>query len=164
MVLPYDNIADEARVWVYQSNRGLTPNEKSLIINYLEAELAAWQAHQQPLQAAVEVFDECFVVLAVDEQYESPSGCAIDKSVHWFQTLGQRLGLDFLDRSVKIINNHQQVVSVPINQIKTAVANGTITADTLIVNTLAKTKADWTHHRLQPAAEGWLKRYFVVTH
>jgi hypothetical protein len=158
--IDYQQIRPQARVWVYQASRPLSDVETARIEAFMGQQLQGWQAHQHDLQAAVTITDQRYLVLAVDENYEQPSGCSIDKSVHWLQQIGAEIGVDFFDRSVVYLNDNHQPCTATLTQIKSLVAQKEITADTLIYNNLANTKDAWQSHRLIKASDSWLKRYF----
>ncbi|MFN3381454.1 MAG: hypothetical protein ACK41O_18485, partial [Runella zeae] len=99
MYLPFDEIDFEARVWIYQANRSLTHDEVSTLTETLIAALDGWEAHGLALTASGKIFLNRFVVIAVDESKELPSGCSIDKSTRWMQEIGGQWGIDFFDRS-----------------------------------------------------------------
>jgi len=160
MYIPFDEIDFNARVWVYQANRNLTEEEAGIVTETLKAALEGWQAHQQDLYASGKVFLRRFVVLAVDESKESPSGCSIDKSVHWLQEIGLRLNVDFFDRSVAYLDDWGKVQTLALTEIKDAVATEQITPETTVFDNLVSTKVQWMSHWKKQAGSTWLKRYF----
>jgi hypothetical protein len=164
MWIDFDKLPDDARVWVYQANRPLTDEDVQVIEQTLQPALNQWAAHGQPLLASAQVVANRFVVVGVDEGYSLPSGCSIDSSARTIRDLGQQLagGVDFFDRSAAIQNFDGSVTTYPLPLIKTAVAEGRITSDSILLNTLVKTKAEFLSAWQQPANESWLKRYFKV--
>ncbi len=159
MYISFDQITPDARLWVYQANRALTANETAAIEAALQPALANWAAHGQPLLASARVVDERFLLIAVDEGAGLPSGCSIDSSVHTVQAIGQAMEIDFMDRSVTYLAADKTVQSLPLGGLKAAFADGTLTPDMIVFNTLVKTKADYLAAWHVPAAQTWLKRY-----
>ena len=160
MYIDFDKLPNNARVWVYQANRPLTESEVKTIEESLQPALREWAAHGQPLLASAQVINNRFVVVGVDEGYNLPSGCSIDASVRIMRQIGQQLSIDFLDRSAAIRLADGSVQTFGLPAIKDAVADGIITPDTTVVNTLVKTKADFLADWHIRAADSWLKRYF----
>ena len=161
MYIPFDEIAFEARVWVYQANRNLNVQETGTITETLKAALEGWEAHGQPLVASGKVFLNRFVVIAVDETEALPSGCSIDKSTHWLQEIGGQLGVDFFDRSVAYLDADGQVQTIAVAQAKAAVADERILPETTVFNNLVATKAQWLSRWKICAEDAWLKRFFA---
>ena len=162
MYIRFDEIDFDARLWIYQANRALTDHEVSLVSQTLEAALDGWEAHTQPLLASGKVYHNRFVIIAVDESNEMPSGCSIDKSVHWLQELGARLDVDFFDRSVAYVDESGHVKTLPVGEVKHAIANEVIVSSTPVFDNLMSTKAQWMKRWKVPASDSWLKRYFAT--
>lgn len=160
MYVPFDEIDFNARLWIYQANRTLTDQEVSLITETLKAALDGWQAHGHTLLSSGKVFYNRFVVLAVDESHELPSGCSIDRSVHWLQEIGQRLDVDFFDRSVAYLDPEGVIRTLPVAAVKQAIADEKVTSGTLIFDNLVATKAQWMKRWKVPASQSWMKRFF----
>jgi hypothetical protein len=160
MYIRFDEIDFDARLWIYQANRALTDHEVSLVSQTLEAALDGWEAHNHPLLASGKVYHNRFVIIAVDESREMPSGCSIDKSVHWLQELGQRLSVDFFDRSVAYVDASGQVSTLPVADVKQAIANEIIVSSTPVFDNLVATKAQWMKRWKVPADRSWMKRFF----
>jgi len=51
MYIPFDQMPDEARVWIYPSNRPFSESEIPLLKNLVEQFLTQWTAHNQALEA-----------------------------------------------------------------------------------------------------------------
>lgn len=160
MYIPFSDIDFESRVWVYQANRKLTNEETGIITETLKASLDNWDAHGKPLTASGKIFEHQFVVIAVDERDELPSGCSIDKSVHWLQEIGQRMNIDFFDRSLAYLDANDEVQTIPVPKIKQAVADEVIEPSTIIFDHQVATKAQWMTRWKIPASNSWLNRYF----
>lgn len=160
MYIPFDEINFDARLWIYQANRTLTDQEVSLLTQTLTASLDGWAAHGHQLLSSVKVFHHRFVIIAVDESVELPSGCSIDTSTHWLQELGGRLHVDFFDRSVVYLNGAGEIQTVPVSGVKQAVADEEICSGTLVFDNLVVTKAQWMKRWKVPADQTWIKRYF----
>jgi hypothetical protein len=161
MYIPFSDIDFQARVWVYQANRELTAEETGIITETLKASLDTWEAHGKSLTASGKIFEHRFIVIAVDERDELPSGCSIDKSVHWLQEIGQRMNIDFFDRSLAYLDDNGHVQTIPVPKIKQAVINETIFPSTTIFDNQVATKAQWMNRWKIPASNSWLNRYFT---
>lgn len=160
MWINFDKLPDHARVWVYQANRPLSDGDVAAINQALQPALSQWAAHGQALLASAKVAENRFVIVGVDEGYNLPSGCSIDSSVRTLRGLGESLGIDFFDRSAAVQAADGQVQTIELPAIKAAVANGTLTSETTVFNTLVKTKAEFLTNWHLRAADSWLKRYF----
>ena len=160
MYIPFKNIADNARIWVYTANRSLRAEEVSHITKTAPVFLENWTAHGAGLQASYTILENQFLVLAVNEAVANASGCSIDSSVKFVRSLEETFGISFTDRSLVPFELDGTVTLVKLPELKTAVASGKITPQSTLVNTLVATKAELLSSWHKPASQSWLKRYF----
>ena len=159
MLIPFNQMPDYARVWVYQVNKDLTDSEVNTIQQILENQINAWAAHGADLAGAVQVLHNRFVIIAVDEMQNQASGCSIDASTRWLKELGLGMNLDFFDRSVSFIHN-EMLKTTEIAKIKSLVTEGILTPDTMILNNLVSNIQEFKSNWNIKASESWMKRYF----
>ena len=108
MYIPFQQLPDQSRVWVYQANRPLVSAEIEQISSFLVNEMNAWAAHGAPLNASFEIRFNQVVIVAVNEDVNQASGCSIDASTHWFKSLGEMLHIDFFDRQIRCWRVHMR--------------------------------------------------------
>ncbi len=94
----FKDFPNDARVWLYQTDRALTEEEIQLIDRKLQSFVRDWAAHGNQLWANARVVNPFFVALAVNDKLTPPSGCSIDASVKELQSLGKELNVDFFTR------------------------------------------------------------------
>ena len=87
MYVPFEEIPDHARVWIYQANRPLSDTETQQAQQWGRQFVEQWAAHGQGLRASVTVLHHHFLVIALDEQHHAASGCSIDSSVGFVRIL-----------------------------------------------------------------------------
>ncbi|MFY0607902.1 MAG: hypothetical protein JXR10_14380 [Cyclobacteriaceae bacterium] len=151
---------DHARLWVYQSNRTFSESEKAIISNYLTSFVGQWAAHGNQLAAAFSIEHGQFIVLAVDETIHQASGCSIDASVGIIRNIENEFGVTLLDRSQVAFQLGQEILLIPFNQVKAAIAEGKISSDTITFNNAVSTAEEWKNQWQQKASDSWLKRHF----
>lgn len=160
MYIPFENMPDSARVWVYQASRNLSNAEVQAVQAQLQEHVTLWAAHGSPLSGSVLVAYNRMVVVAVDEAQNVASGCSIDASSRWLKELSAELGVDFFNRAITFWQ-HDTLKEAEIVQVKGLVATGEITPETLIFNNLVATIGELKSNWQIPAAASWMKRYFV---
>lgn len=164
MYVDFDKIPQNARIWVYQTNRQLTDNEANTIENYLKPAVNQWAAHGASLLASAKVLHNRFVIIALDQSFNEASGCSIDASTRWFKELGDTLNIDFFDRSQAYLDG-AEIKTFSVFQSKKAVESGLISPDTLIFNNvnlsiLGDLANKWQIKAIEAPT---LKRFFVKT-
>lgn len=161
MYIEFNKLPDTARVWVYQADRDLSEGEQAEAAAFMQAFLGGWKAHGVDLQAGFELLHDRFLVVGVDENVHLPSGCSIDGSARAVRELGERLGVDFFDRSqVPYVNAEGKIETADFRSLKSAVAEGLIGAETQTFNPQVQSKGQLVSEWVQPAAKSWLKKYF----
>ena len=85
MLVEFDTLPEESRVWIYQANRSFSETEISEINEKLKVFIEAWTAHGQDLQSGFKVVYKRFIVIALNQNLNAATGCSIDASVHFIQ-------------------------------------------------------------------------------
>ncbi|WP_225000141.1 hypothetical protein [Cesiribacter sp. SM1] len=160
MHIPFSKLPTTARIWVYAAPRAFTSEELTFINNTAPEFLNSWATHGTPLQAGFQVLEDQFLILAVDEGVQAASGCSIDSSMGYVRMLEKELSLSLTERSLVYFLQDGQVKAYALGELKQLIAEGVITPQTQLVNTLVATKAELEQKWLLPAAESWLKRHF----
>lgn len=159
MYIPFNDIADNSRVWIYQLDREVNDEESTFISTVMKRFCEQWQVHGAPLQTSFELFYNRFLVLAVDENSGGASGCSIDGSVHTVKEMGSKLGIDFFDRTKVAFRGGGQVSIYPMNQLKELFAAGTLNQDTITFDNLVTTKSELLARWEVPVSRSWLSKY-----
>lgn len=160
MNTPFDDMPDNARVWIYQANKSIETKNLSIIDTYVEKFLKDWAAHGAPLKGAHQVFHNQFLIIAVDESYNKASGCSIDSSVAIVRQISEELSIDFFDRSKLYFLIGDEIKESSISDIKNHVKEGKVKEETLTFNNLVPTIGDFKNQWVTPASNSWLSRYF----
>jgi len=153
-------LPESAKVWVYQSDRKFTSEEKKLIQNHLNEFVISWSSHGQELKAEYDIAYDQFVILGVDESASAASGCSIDSSVQIIRELEQNLNLNLLDKSQVAYLDKDQIKTIDFRKIKEAVSAGEITPLTPIFSNQVTTHGQLLDNWLVNAGDSWLQRFF----
>ena len=78
MLVDFDIIPDESRIWIYASEHKLTDEQQRYILNSICDSLREWEAHKNPLTAGIKIIENHFIVVALDESKNGARGCSID--------------------------------------------------------------------------------------
>lgn len=128
--------SEHSRVWIYQSNRELTDNEASRLLDILNKFTAEWTAHNHQLKAKAEIRYNRFLVLIVDESQAGASGCSIDKSVNFLKRLEQEFNISLFDRFNFAYREGEKVLSAPRHEFEELLRSGKINNNTIVFNNL----------------------------
>jgi len=159
MFIPFNEINPEARIWIYQADRQLQPSEKLLIQESMTKFCSSWQAHNKSLKSSFSIAYDQFLTIAVEEDFHNASGCSIDNSVHYITAMGQKLNIDFLNRSLIAFIVDDKVQIVPLPKVKKKIVDGEIKSDDLIFNNNILTKKELETSWLIPVKQSWARKY-----
>lgn len=162
MHIPFDQLSNQSKVWIYASQAPLTGVQIAIISKELAAFTNDWQAHGVELKASYEIRYNHFIVIGVDESHHAPSGCSIDKSVQVIKNIESQLGIDLMNRMVVYVLINNSVKTYAANKLPSAIHEGTLHIDSQVfdntITSLEKYKNEW----LKPAQATWLHRYFSL--
>ena len=156
------HFSPQSRVWVYAANRTLTEQESNLATERMKAFVGSWTAHGAPVQGIGIVLLNRFLVLVADETMTHVSGCSTDSSVRMMQTLQEELGIDLFNRTLLSFYQDDEILTLPIAELSTAIAEGKINGDSLFFDHVVGTKQAFETGWLQPANKSWLVNRFPV--
>lgn len=160
MFVPFDTLPDEARLWIYQSNRKLSESEIESITIQLTAFVEQWAAHGQSLQASFQIVYERFILIAVDEEVQNVTGCSIDASVVEVQKIEQQFSIELLDKLNVTFKLGEFIAHKPLIEFKKMAKDKAVSAQTIVFNNLVNTIGEWREFWEVPASESWHNRFF----
>lgn len=160
MLVSFESLPEQARIWVYQSNRPFTEDEIEHIRKDLEAFLTQWTAHGSDLKAGFELPYNRFIVIGLDQSQASASGCSIDASVHFLQALEKRYGVNLLDRMNVSFKQGPYIAYKPLDEFRKMAKARSVSGKTVVFNNLVANKHEYTHSWEIPASESWHSRFF----
>jgi len=157
--IPFSEMPAHSRLWIYQTDRLLNEVEIQQVTTQIQQFVNQWTSHQNALRASGEFLHGYFLILAVDEQSAGASGCSIDKSVAFVQSLEKQLAVDFFNRWNFIFAKNNQLHLADKTTFADLYQNAEIDANTLVFNNLIAKKADLETNWQVPIAKSWHARF-----
>lgn len=156
------NIPDQAKAWVYQSERAFTNEEIEIIKSKLASFISSWESHGTKLQASFVIEYNQFIVLTVDENMAGASGCSIDKSVAVMKEIEASIGVSLLDKTNVAFLEGENLITVHFQKIKSSIQEGVIKENTIVFNNTVTTFGDFKSNWKVKAKDSWMKRFFEL--
>jgi hypothetical protein len=163
MYVLFGELSPESRVWVYTGSRAFTAAEEVFVSKALKDFCAEWAAHGQALKSSFKIESHQFIIMAVDEDFHSPSGCSIDSSVGVMRQIHQATGVDLLDRSKVPFYIQNEVKLIPVPGLKQQFQQGQLHPESVTFNTLVATKAEFDACWQMAAEKTWMSKYLTKT-
>ena len=161
MFTEYKNLPNNARVWIYKSDREFTSEEIEFISLRAEDFINQWTRHGDDLKGSFTFKYKQFLILAVDETFNTVSGCSIDSSVRFIQTLEKELQLDLMNKMNVTFKDNEHINLVKLADFQRYAKEQKVTLETIVFNNMVATKEDFENKWEVPARESWHKRFLV---
>lgn len=162
MFVPFESLSPTARIWIYQSDRPFNTQEEDFIMQNGEKFMNEWAAHGQPLRASISTRHSHFVVVAVNNEAQLPTGCSIDQSVGFVRAMEEKLQIGFFNRTKVSVWSNNSVLLKDLAVIKKEIQEGILAEDTLVFNNMIQSKGELDRW-IVPIKSSWLSRYFIQT-
>ncbi len=159
MIIDFNKLPDDSRLWIYQSNRDFSDDELSEIKSLTESFLVNWQAHNKELEVSYEIKYNRFIILGVNQSVNSPGGCSIDLSIRFIKDLSERINVDLLDRMNINYRNKDGIKCLKLNDFKDLLNSKSINGETIIFNNLVKTKIEYLNNWETNIKNSWLSQF-----
>lgn len=148
------NLADDSRIWIFQANRKFSSEEKDIIISKLKNFIADWNAHGAALLADFDLPYDQFIVVGVDENQASASGCSIDKLTKIIRELDAEYNFEFLNRMLVAFEEEENIKIEKLPTFKANVKAG-VYNDIKVFNNGISNLADFKTGWVLPIEKSW---------
>jgi hypothetical protein len=159
VLVDFNSLPPNARVWIYQCNRTFTEAEILGIKQALDDFIAHWTAHGKDLKAGYEIKYNRFLILGLDQTAQGATGCSIDASVHFIQQLEKTYDVTLLDKMNVSYKQGEFIAYKPLTDFKKMAKQKAISKKTIVFNNLVATKEEFEAHWEVPAEESWHARF-----
>jgi hypothetical protein len=160
MYLPFDQMPEYSRVWVYQADQKFSESDEKILRDRMKSFCEGWNTHGNLMPTSFDVVENQILILAVDESNLGASGCSIDSSVRTLRELESKLNINLTDQgkiSLKRPTGEMKVISAL--GVKSRVISGEIDIQTEVINPMIRVKSD-LQNLWQPVRNSWLNKYF----
>lgn len=164
MYVDFDELPDNARVWIFQATNFLEFEKlermSARLLNFLES----WQAHGKDLKASLEIRYDRFVIIALDEASYEATGCSIDKLTHLIQALETELHISLMDRTQIAFRDSENgmIDTMHMMNFRAVLESGDIDQDTIVFNNLITTKGQLEKEWEVPVHKSWHKQWLPI--
>lgn len=159
MWVPFEDLSLDSRIWLFQSDRLLSQSVRKEIDQKMNSFINQWSTHGKQMHGSHTIVYNCFVIIAVDEQRQSASGCSIDSFTALFKEFGHRYQLSFFDRFSIACKANNDVRLMKLDQFKRALDSGELGGESIVFNHLISSKVDLFSSWEIAVKDSWLKRY-----
>ena len=159
MLIPFSDLPNYARVWIYQASRPFSSKEKEKLDQQLQEFLKKWTAHGTDLITGYEIPYDRFIVIGLDEQNQGATGCSIDSSVRFIQSIEEQYQIELLYKINVTHKRGNEFLFTPLKEFRSLAKKRKVTTETIVFNNLVVDKEEYLSHWEGPAGNSWHSRF-----
>ncbi|WP_425077516.1 ABC transporter ATPase [Psychroserpens sp. S379A] len=159
MLVNFNTLPEESRVWIYQANRSFTEQELSEIEEKLNTFIGNWTAHGSDLQAGFTIKYKRFIVIGLNQNLNKATGCSIDASVHFIQQLEKDYNVDLMDKMNVSYKQGEYIAYKSLLDFKKMAKDKAVSKNTIVFNNMVTNVAEFNENWEVPASESWHSRF-----
>ena len=153
MLVDFNTITDQSRIWIYAAEHKLTNDQENYILNHISVHLQNWEAHKVPLTAGLTILENHFIIIALDESKNGASGCSIDTLQNKIQEIEKELSVSLLNRLNIFCKIDDTIKCIPTTKLAENANKETLFYDLTIQK--KSELANW----LKSIKEGWCSSF-----
>ena len=162
MFVEFDKISSQSPIWIFQANKTVDISFIKKIENDTINFLNSWTSHNIEIKSSFKIIHNLFLIISVESDFSSPSGCSIDKLINFVKEINKLYNIDFLDR-LNISYRYENIIKVVnIAEFKKLIFDGLISKDTIVFNNTIRNKDELNKNWETKALNSWHKKYFNV--
>lgn len=159
--VPFDELPEDARVWIFSAARPLTDGEQARLLTDVDQFIDQWGAHSVPLTAGRSLTYGQFLFVAVDQRAAGPSGCSVDALVRQMKLLQEEIGVELVNHAPVLYRRDTGVERVSREDFAELAATGDISLQTTVFNNTLTSVGEVRAGRWEvPAADSWHATFF----
>ncbi|WP_053977788.1 hypothetical protein [Mangrovimonas xylaniphaga] len=159
MLVDFDTLPEESRVWIYQANRTFTDTEIQELETKLDEFIHNWTAHGSDLHAGFKIMYKRFIVIALNQSLNKATGCSIDASVNFIQLLEKEYNVDLLDKMNVSYKQGEFIAYKSLIDFKKMAKDKAVSQNTIVFNNLVTNIAEFNENWEVPAKDSWHSRF-----
>lgn len=160
MYVPFESLPEDSKIWIYQSNRKFSENEMLEIEEELQVFMEQWASHGTSLEASYCTKYNRFIIIAVNQEVQTATGCSIDSSVQLIQSLEKKYEVDLLDKMNVTFKLGEHIAHKTLIEFKKMAKEKAVSENTIVFNNLINTLGEWNEFWEVPAIDSWHSRFF----
>jgi len=150
------------KVWIYQAGKEFTAEQLKTFVELAETFQQNWESHGKPVNGAMEIFHNQFIVFFIDEQDEQACGRCVDASVRFAKELEQELKVTLLDRMRVAYRKDNKIITCTLAEFEKLIETGVVNENTIVFNNTILTIPEFNTKWEVPLKDSWHSRLLRV--
>mgnify|MGYP006082577093 FL=1 len=159
MYVSFNLLPPNAKVWIYQSDRNLSNIDIELIEREVKLFLNNWSSHNKEIESSFEIRYNRFLIIGLNENINSASGCSIDKSLNFIKDLQSLLEVNFLNRLDVAYKTGNDINSISLSEFQTMIREKKLSKDSIVYNNMIGSKKSYINNWETTIENSWHKKF-----
>ena len=159
MLVEFNTLPDESKVWIYQANRSFTDQEIEEIQSRLNEFIQNWTAHGGDLESGYCIKYKRFIVIGLNQYLNQATGCSIDASVHFIQQLEKDFSVDLLDKMNVSYKQGEFIAYKTLTDFRKMAQEKAVSKNTIVFNNLVANLVEFNQGWELPVKDSWHSKY-----
>lgn len=158
MHVNYNDLSNEARVFIYPSNRKFYPQEIEELRRKIIQFISDWKQEDENFRVSYQFLYNRFIIFLVDENSKLTHK-DIDQQVAFILQLQQEYNIELLDKMNVCFKQGEFVQYKDVKEFKKLLKNKSVNDKTTVFDNLIQTKFDLENYWEVPITESWYNRF-----
>jgi hypothetical protein len=159
MLVNFEDLPEESKVWIYPSNRKFYPNEIEEVEAKLKGFVENWKQKDDNFKASYRFLYNRFLIIVADDENVTLTNTDIDLSVSFILELQKMYNVELLDRMNICFKQGDYIQYKELKDFKKLLKNRAVTGKTIIFDNLITSKTDLENHWEVPIEDSWYNRF-----
>lgn len=159
MFVDYSEISDDAKVWIYPSNRKFYNTEIEELESCIKSFVENWQKDDENFKASYQFLYNRFIVFVVEYSENAISNAIVDASVSFILGLQETYKVQLLDKMNVCFKQGEFVQYKELKDFKKLLKNKALTGKSIIFDNLVNNNHDFKNFWEMPIEESWYNRF-----
>ena len=159
MYVSFNLLPPNAKVWIYQSDSNLSSKDVELIEKEVKLFLNNWSSHNKEIESSYEIRYNRFLIIGLNENINSASGCSIDKSVNFIKNLQSILKVNFLNRLDVAYKIGNEINTISLLEFQNMIRENKLSKDSIVYNNMIDTKKLYLNSWETKIENSWHKKF-----
>ncbi|WP_272151632.1 ABC transporter ATPase [Tenacibaculum aiptasiae] len=157
MLVDFNTLSEEAKVWIYPSSRKFYPQEIEGLKERLKTFSEEWKS-EEDFKVSFELRYNRFIIFSVEDNMQL-SNAEIDKQVAFVLQLQQEYDIELLDKMNVCFKQGEYTQYKELKDFKKLIKNKSVTGKTIVFDNLVQTKHELDNYWEVPITESWYSRF-----
>lgn len=159
MIVDYELLPENAKVWIYPSNRKFYDTEIEEVHLKITTFLSSWKKEDETFEVSYQLLYNRFIVLFANDSHSPLTYQDLDASVAFIIQLQNEYKVELLDKMNVCFKQGKYVQYKELKDFKKLLKDKAITGKTIVFDNLVTTKEEFENHWEVPISESWYGRF-----